>query len=133
MNSKYLISAILLLSLAGCGRTSMQYGTEDTAGENRLEAETTTRPSVMEQKENDRDLSITQQIRQSVMDDDSLSAKAKNVKIITTDGKVTLRGPVENAAERESIFNKAKAVAGAQNVENQIEAESERGAVIEGD
>lgn len=66
------------------------------------------------------DLRITQQIRQAVMADNSLSFTAKNVKIITLNGSVTLRGPVNTAAERSAIDAAARKVAGAQ-VDNQIE------------
>jgi len=66
------------------------------------------------------DRKITQQIRQAVVGDDSLSFTAKNVKIITIDGKVTLRGPVKSEQERSAIGAAAKKVAGAR-VDNQLE------------
>jgi hyperosmotically inducible protein len=46
---------------------------------------------------------------------------AHNIKIITQDGKVTLRGPVRSEDEKASIEAKAVAVAGAGNVTNQLE------------
>jgi hyperosmotically inducible protein len=42
---------------------------------------------------------ITQNIRQSVVADDSLSTQGKNVTIITVDGTVTLHGPVKREKE----------------------------------
>lgn len=75
----------------------------------------------IDQGENASDLKVTQQIRQAVMADGSLSFTAKNVKIITLNGKVTLRGPVNTAAERASIEGAARKVAGAGMVDNQIE------------
>jgi len=74
-----------------------------------------------DQKENQSDLKITQQIRQAVMANDSLSFTAKNVKIITAGGKVTLRGPVKTAEERSSIEAAARRIAGVTQVDNQIE------------
>jgi len=74
----------------------------------------------MDQGNGQSDLKITQQIRQAVMADGSLSFTAKNVKIITVKGKVTLRGPVNNDTERSAIEAAARKVAGAQ-VDNQIE------------
>jgi hypothetical protein len=74
----------------------------------------------MDQHNNQADLDITQKIRQAVMADGSLSFTAKNVKIITQNGKVTLRGPVNTAEERSAIEAAARKVAGAQ-VDNQIE------------
>jgi hyperosmotically inducible protein len=73
-----------------------------------------------DQGEGDSDLEITQNIRKAVMDDDSLSFTAKNVKIITQDGKVTLRGPVKSAQERTAIGVAAKKFA-AGRVDNQLE------------
>lgn len=67
------------------------------------------------------DRKITQQVRQAVMKDGSLSFTAKNVKIITINGKVTLRGPVKTDQERSAIEAAAKQVAGATQVDNQIE------------
>jgi hyperosmotically inducible periplasmic protein len=74
----------------------------------------------LDQGNNETDLKITQQIRQAVMDNGSLSFTAKNVKIITNGGKVTLRGPVKTEQERSAIDAAARKVAGAQ-VDNQIE------------
>jgi hyperosmotically inducible periplasmic protein len=75
----------------------------------------------MDQNNNQTDLKITQQIRQAVMADGSLSFTAKNVKIITQNGKVTLRGPVNSAEERSTIAAAASKVAGADKVDNQLE------------
>jgi hyperosmotically inducible periplasmic protein len=75
----------------------------------------------MDQGNSQTDLKITQQIRQAVMADDSLSFNAKNVKIITSNGKVTLRGVVNNDEERKTIDDQAKKVAGSTNVTDEIE------------
>lgn len=74
-----------------------------------------------DQKMNPADRAITQKIRKALHDDNSLSMYAHNVKIITQDGKVTLRGPVRSDEEKASIEAKAVAVAGAGNVTNQLE------------
>jgi hyperosmotically inducible periplasmic protein len=74
-----------------------------------------------DQRENRTDLDITQQIRQAVMANDALSFTAKNVKIITAGGKVTLRGPVKTTDERAAIEAAARRVAGVTQVDNQIE------------
>jgi len=78
-------------------------------------------PTPMDQGNNASDLKITQQIRQAVMADGSLSFTAKNVKIITANGKVTLRGPVNTDQERQSIATSARKIAGDANVDDQIE------------
>jgi hyperosmotically inducible protein len=78
-------------------------------------------PTALDQGEGQADLDITKKIRQAVISDHSLSFTAKNVKIITKDGKVTLRGPVDTSAERSAIQAAAQKVAGANNVDNQLE------------
>ena len=77
-----------------------------------------------DQSENEADRTITQNIRQAITADDSLSTNAKNVKIITNDGTVTLRGPVKSEEEKTDIEAKAKQVAGVKSVDNQIEVAS---------
>jgi osmotically-inducible protein OsmY len=67
------------------------------------------------------DIEITQEIRKKVIDNEELSFNAKNVKIITVSGKVTLRGPVETPAEKTAIESSARATAGVAKVDNQLE------------
>jgi len=73
-----------------------------------------------QQKDNPGDRDLTQKIRQSIMQDKSLSTYAHNVKIITQNGQVTLKGPVRSDAERKSIEAKAIDVAGPSHVTNQM-------------
>ena len=73
------------------------------------------------QSESQVDRDLTQRIRKAIMADKSLSTTAKNVKIITVNGAVTLRGPVKSLHEKEAIEAKAQQIAGATNVENQLE------------
>ena len=77
-----------------------------------------------DQSESDSDRTITQNIRQAVTADDSLSTNAKNIKIITSDGTVTLRGPVKSEKEKADIEAKAKQVTGVKKVDNQLEIAS---------
>jgi hyperosmotically inducible periplasmic protein len=69
-------------------------------------------PTADQQKENRSDRDITQQIRQSIMKDKSLSTYAHNVKVVTQDGQVTLKGPVRSEDEKKAIEAKATEVAG---------------------
>lgn len=74
-----------------------------------------------DQSNNKADLNLTQQIRKAVMADKSLSTNAKNVKIITANGVVTLRGPVNTPQEKATIEAKAQNIAGANNVDSQLD------------
>jgi len=74
-----------------------------------------------QQKENASDREITRQIRRSITQDKGLSTYAKNIKVITQNGSVTLRGPVRSQEEKKSIESKANEVAGAGHVKNELQ------------
>jgi osmotically-inducible protein OsmY len=66
------------------------------------------------------DVQMTADIRQKVMAA-KMSVNAQNVKIVTQSGKVTLRGPVNSQDEKDSIGRMANDVAGAANVDNELD------------
>ena len=73
-----------------------------------------------QQKSNKSDSEITRLIRRDLMKDSNLSTYAHNVKIITADGSVTLKGPVRSRSEANRILKCARSVAGASNVINEM-------------
>jgi hyperosmotically inducible protein len=84
-----------------------------------------------DQGNSDADRTVTQKIRQilvrgtnSITGTNDFSLTAKNVKIITAGGKVTLRGPVNTADEKTGIEAIAKNVAGDGNVDDQLEVKN---------
>lgn len=77
-----------------------------------------------DQSNNQEDVKITAAIRRAVVGDKSLSMTAKNVKIITANGTVTLRGPVNNEAERTKIAELAQSAAGGAKIDNQLEVKT---------
>jgi osmotically-inducible protein OsmY len=95
----------------------------DNSGRNVRDRDNQTKTSG-DQSESEADRTISQNIRAAITADDSLSTNGKNVKIITSDGTVTLRGPVKSEKERAEIEAKAKQVAGVKKVENQLEIAS---------
>ena len=78
-------------------------------------------PTADQQKNNRSDRDITQQIRQSIMKDKSLSTYAHNIKIITENGQVTLKGPVRSEEEKKTVEAKATEVAGENKVTSQLD------------
>ena len=70
------------------------------------------------------DISTTQTIRQAIMADDTLSINAKNVKVVTGNGVITLRGPVQTPAEKDAIEAKALAAAGNNRIDDQLEVQA---------
>jgi hyperosmotically inducible protein len=74
-----------------------------------------------QQKMNARDRELTRKIRRSIIADKSLSTYAHNIKIISQNGAVTLKGPVKSDDEKKAVMAKAVAVAGnADKVTDQI-------------
>ena len=67
------------------------------------------------------DLQITQAIRRGLMKDDDLSNDAKNIKVITANGQVTLRGPVNTAEEKTKVEQITKSAAGSAQIVDQLD------------
>jgi len=78
-------------------------------------------PTADLQKNNPSDRDITQQIRRAIMKDKSLSSYAHNVKIITQNGQVTLKGPVRSDEEKRAIEAKATEIVGENKVTSELD------------
>ena len=101
------------------GKSAAEYAADNT-GKNKRDVHGATKtPEDQSEKEGDR--KITQNIRSAIEKDDSFSVNGKNVKIITRDGKVTLRGPVNSIEEKQRIREKARQAVGVTSVDDQLE------------
>ena len=118
-----LLAGVLLL---GCGTLVMA---QDSTSPNQPASDNTqmnqrdrnqTEPTADKQSNNKSDLDVTQQIRKSIISEKSLSTYAHNVKIITKDGQVTLKGPVRSEEEKQAVDAKAAAVVGQSKVINEL-------------
>ena len=67
------------------------------------------------------DTETTAQIRMGVLSLKDISVNARNVKIITSEGHVTLRGPVNSAEEKRLIGEIANRIVTAEHADNQLE------------
>jgi len=85
-----------------------------------------TEPTADQAKNKVNDREVMQKIRQSLMDDKTLSTYAHNVKVISQNGKVTLKGPVRSEEEKKTVEQKATDVAGAGNVTDEITIKPEK-------
>ena len=74
-----------------------------------------------DQSNSSADLKITQAVRQALMKDGELSTTAKNIKVITANGQVRLRGPVKTAQEKARVTQIAKSAAGGAQVDDQLD------------
>jgi hyperosmotically inducible protein len=143
MKRTMIIAVALGLATFGCSRdrptgnevsqtrtTSGGVTTDNAAKGDNTSADNTRRNEIdrsgasvtpFDQSNDQADLDMTQAIRKSVIADDTLSINAKNVKIITQGGKVTLRGPVQNVREHDAIMQKAQQLAGIGKIDDQLE------------
>ncbi|HEX4512451.1 MAG TPA: BON domain-containing protein [Polyangiaceae bacterium] len=108
---KVLLVALAALALGAC----KQKGDVDTT------QTTGATVTAVDQKNDQPDIDLTASIRKSLVADRDLSLNAKNVKIISRDGNVTLRGVVETDAEKARVEDEAVRIAGVLNVTNELD------------
>ncbi len=123
--------ALATLGLVGCadraqsppaGENEISRVDPDNTAVNLRDRQDTVKTPI-DQNENQEDVNITAEIRRRVVDS-NVSVNAQNVKIITQNGRVTLRGPVMSDEERSIITDIATDVAGTDKVENQLEVKT---------
>jgi hyperosmotically inducible periplasmic protein len=123
-----LLALVLSLPLLGPGTVAMAQDSMPAAPNNTGVNVRDRAPGAMtadQQSDTKSDMTITREIRRAVVKDDSLSMLAHNVKIVSANGKVTLRGPVNTGREKVVIAREARAIAGKHNVDNQLEVKSQ--------
>jgi osmotically-inducible protein OsmY len=77
-----------------------------------------------DQSQSKPDLALAQKIRQAITKDKTLSTNAHNCKVVTRDGSVTLRGPVDSAKEKAALEKIATGIAGKGKVTNELTVQS---------
>lgn len=131
---RFAFATLLIVGVAGCtdartptGRTAEERPAASTVDRDNTAVNQRDRGTAaktpLDQNENQSDIKITADIRKQVVDTD-MSVNAQNVKIMTQDGKVTLRGPVKSDDEKAKIEQIAQAVAGKGKVDSQLEVEA---------
>jgi hyperosmotically inducible periplasmic protein len=125
INMKQITLSLFCLSLFTLSAIGQDTPAADNTRKNERDrsGETTTSG---DQSNSPEDVKITAAIRRAVVGDNSLSATAKNVKIITAGGTVTLRGPVKNDAEKAKIAELAQSAAGNATIDNQLEVKTSK-------
>jgi hyperosmotically inducible protein len=114
-----LAGSMLMTDMAGAEEETTGSPINNTERNVRDRGDTTLTPE--DQLQNEGDLQITAAIRQAITDDDSLSVNAHNAKVITRNGVVTLRGPVDSEAEKNRLQAIAQQTSGVNQVDNQLE------------
>lgn len=112
--------ALFLMGLPALAGTNNHLHKGDNSAVNTRDRDSNLR-TADRQGMNKSDREITRRIRRSLMEDNTLSTYAKNVKVITQKGHVTLRGPVRSVEERNTITNQAKDIAGTEMVKDELQ------------
>jgi osmotically-inducible protein OsmY len=120
---KKITLSLFCLSLFTLSAVAQDTPDADNTGKNERDRSDETQTSGDQSNSKD-DVNTTAAIRRAVVKDDSLSAMAKNVKIITANGTVTLRGPVKDEAEKAKIAELAQSAAGNAKIDNQLEVKA---------
>ena len=118
------LTLVMFSTLLGLGFVALAQDSTPTAPDNSAVNVRDRAPGAMtagQQSNSTSDVELTRRIRRAVVQDHSLSMLAHNVKIISTNGAVMVRGPVKTEEEKTAIANKAQAIAGAGKVDNQLE------------
>jgi osmotically-inducible protein OsmY len=117
---KRTIPVVMLISL--CSLTLISVNAQTAADNTKVNARDRAKGAVTadQQKENGTDRNMVKRIRQSLMNDKSLSTYAHNVKVVSQGGQVTLKGPVRSEEEKRSVEAKATEIAGVGHVTSEI-------------
>ena len=120
------VAAVVALSLgATCALAQMAPAaapsvSPDNSGVNKRDrADATVKPT--DQPNNAADIKVAAAVRRSITSEGSLSTLAHNIKLVASAGVVTLRGPVENDAEKARVEQLASAVPGVSSVRNELD------------
>ena len=100
------LTILAAVAIAGSAWSQNTNAADNTAN-NKKDADGTTLTAT-DQSNDPADIKTTAEIRKMIIDDASLSALAKNVKIITVAQVVTVRGPVETEKEKATIITHVK-------------------------
>lgn len=122
---KITVSLLCLSAFAFSSAIAQEGSAPDNTALNKRDRSGDTQTSG-DQSNNSQDIKISAAIRRAVVSDKSLSATAKNVKIITANDTVTLRGPVNTAEEKSKIEQLAQSAAGNAKIDNQLEVKTSK-------
>lgn len=128
-NTRYMARVAVVMGCVSLSSLSVVQAQQPPAPDNSKVNVRDRRPSQVtadQQKNNKTDLEITREIRKALVADKSLSTYAHNIKIVTRNGKVTLKGPVRSDDEKQIVEAKAADIAGATNMTSQVSVAAKR-------
>src|SRR5208337_590079 len=111
---------VLVLGSLFCSYPLISFSQQAPAPDNTKTNEPTNQTTADKQSNAQSDRELTQSVRRAIMQDKNLSTYAHNVKVVSQDGQVTLKGPVRSEDEKEAIVAKAAEVAGKDKVVDEL-------------
>jgi hyperosmotically inducible periplasmic protein len=109
-------AAVLSLSITGVAATPQDQNTKpDNSSQNKNQDQT-----AQNQSSAASDRELTAKVRKAIVADKDLSTYAHNIKIITQNGTVTLKGPVKSEDEKQKIESDVASVVAHDSIVNQI-------------
>ena len=112
VNKQFVLSLLIATVASAYQADNTERNKQDRAG---------TTMTAEKQGNSKADVELAAKIRRSIVQDDSLSVTAQNVKVIVNGGHVWLRGPVPTEAEKTRIIALAKKSASDPNVTSYLE------------
>jgi osmotically-inducible protein OsmY len=113
-------STLALAQMSPANKDAAASVSPDNTGVNKRDrADATVKPT--DQPNNAADIKVAAAVRRAITAEDSLSTLAHNVKLVASAGVVTLRGPVENDAEKTRVEQLASATPGVSSVRNELD------------
>jgi hyperosmotically inducible periplasmic protein len=107
---------VLSLSIAGVAATAQDQNTKpDNSTQNKNQDQT-----AQNQSSAASDRELTAKVRKAIIADKDLSTYAHNIKIITQNGTVTLKGPVKSDDEKQKIESDVAGVVSHDSIVNQL-------------
>jgi hyperosmotically inducible protein len=119
----HIVSAVLMLGSLAQSQAAPQ---DNTPAPDNTRVNRDAGVTADQQKEDKNDRELARQIRKALIADKNLSTYAHNVKIIASNGSVTLRGPVRSEDEKAVVETKAKGVTGVGDVKNELTVAARR-------
>jgi hypothetical protein len=122
------LGQILIAGMLAVGPATFALAQDSTTKPDNTRANQADRPKAEvtadQQKNNKLDRETTRKIRKALVSDKSLSTYAHNVRVISQNGTVTLKGSVRSEDERKTVEAKAAEIAGASNVKDELTVSS---------
>jgi hyperosmotically inducible periplasmic protein len=123
MNKAVMVLAASIILSAPCSNAFAQAGSALSPDNSAINVRDRSPAAVTadSQSSSKDDLELTARVRRTIINHKSLSMMAQNIKVISTNGQVTLRGPVKSDQEKNAIVSDVQGVAGVNGVADRLE------------